>query len=140
MRTALSTLTRRLAILAAGHARLQRMALTRRWEAWLGQAVAEEEQELEEVIHPEHGRGRDVASREHSTSRSPSPSRAASWCSSFAGAAARRRAPPLSSELVTFPRESPVGSRREMRRAARVEPHPPSGRQERLEELVNTYL
>ena len=50
-----------LAILAAGHARLQRMALTRRWEAWLGEAVAEEEQELEEVIHPEHGRGRDVA-------------------------------------------------------------------------------
>jgi cation:H+ antiporter len=50
-----------LAVLAAGHARLQRMALTRRWEAWLGEAVAEEEQELEEVIHPEHGRGRDVA-------------------------------------------------------------------------------
>jgi cation:H+ antiporter len=50
-----------LAVLAAGHARLQRMALTRRWEAWLGEAVAEEEQELEEVIHPGHGRGRDVA-------------------------------------------------------------------------------
>ena len=50
-----------LAVLAAGHARLQRMALTRRWEAWLGEAVAEEEQELEEVIHPRHGRGRDVA-------------------------------------------------------------------------------
>jgi cation:H+ antiporter len=47
-------------VLGAG-ARLQRMALTRRWEAWLGVAVAEEEQELEEVIHPPHGRGRDVA-------------------------------------------------------------------------------
>ena len=48
-------------VLAAGHARLQRMAVTRRWEAWLADAVAEEEQELEEVIHPRHGRGRDVA-------------------------------------------------------------------------------
>jgi cation:H+ antiporter len=50
-----------LAVLGAGHTRLQRMALARRWEAWLGEAVAEEEQELEEVIHPQHGRGRDVA-------------------------------------------------------------------------------
>ena len=48
-------------VLAAGHARLRRMAVTRRWEAWLADAVAEEEQELEEVIHPRHGRGRDVA-------------------------------------------------------------------------------
>jgi cation:H+ antiporter len=50
-----------LLLLAAGHARLQRLALTRRWEAWLAVAVAEEEQELEEVIHPPHGRGRDVS-------------------------------------------------------------------------------
>jgi cation:H+ antiporter len=47
--------------LGAGHARLQRLALARRWEAWLAVAVTEEEQELEEVIHPRHGRGRDVA-------------------------------------------------------------------------------
>src|SRR5436189_1586518 len=39
-----------LTVLAAGHGRLQRMALTRRWEAWLGEAVAEAEQGLEEVI------------------------------------------------------------------------------------------
>jgi len=50
-----------LAALGAGHARLQRFALARRWEAWLAAAVTEEEQELEEVIHPPHGRGRDVA-------------------------------------------------------------------------------
>src|SRR5215468_4103198 len=50
-----------LAVLGAGHARLQRLAPAGRWEAWLGEAVAEEEQELEEVIHPPHGRGRDVA-------------------------------------------------------------------------------
>ena len=48
-------------VLGAGRARLRRLALTRRWEAWLTVAVAEEEQELEEVIHPQHGRGRDVA-------------------------------------------------------------------------------
>ena len=48
-------------VLGAGRARLRRLALTRRWEAWLAVAVAEEEQELEEVIHPQHGRGRDVA-------------------------------------------------------------------------------
>jgi len=50
-----------LAVLGAGHARLQRIAPAWRWETWLGEAVAEEEQELEEVIHPQHGRGRDVA-------------------------------------------------------------------------------
>jgi Ca2+/Na+ antiporter len=50
-----------LAILGAGHARLQRFALARRWETWLAAAVTEEEQELEEVIHPPHGRGRDFA-------------------------------------------------------------------------------
>src|SRR5262249_44922171 len=48
-------------VLAAGHARLQRMAVTRRWEAWLADAVAEEEQGLGEVIHPRRGHGRDVA-------------------------------------------------------------------------------
>ena len=50
-----------LVALGAGHARLQRLALARRWEAWLAVAVTEEEQELEEVIHPQPGRGRDVA-------------------------------------------------------------------------------
>jgi Ca2+/Na+ antiporter len=50
-----------LLVLGAGHARLQRMAVTRRWEAWLAVAVSEEEQELAEVIHPPQGRGRDVA-------------------------------------------------------------------------------
>ncbi len=50
-----------LVALGAGHARLQRLALARRWEAWLTVAVTEEEQELEEVIHPQPGRGRDVA-------------------------------------------------------------------------------
>ena len=42
-------------------ARLARIPLARRWEAWLATAVSEEEAELEEVIHPAHGRGRDVA-------------------------------------------------------------------------------
>jgi cation:H+ antiporter len=50
-----------LVALGAGHARLQRLALARRCEAWLAVAVTEEEQELEEVIHPQPGRGRDVA-------------------------------------------------------------------------------
>jgi Ca2+/Na+ antiporter len=50
-----------LVALGAGHARLQRLALARRWEAWFAVAVTEEEQELEEVIHPQPGRGRDVA-------------------------------------------------------------------------------
>jgi len=50
-----------LAVLGAGHARLQRIAPAWRWETWLGEAVAEEEQELEEVIRPQQGRGRDVA-------------------------------------------------------------------------------
>ena len=48
-------------VLGAGGARLQRLAVARRWEAWLAVAVTEEEQELSEVIHPQHGRGRDVA-------------------------------------------------------------------------------
>jgi cation:H+ antiporter len=48
-------------VLGAGGERLRRFALTRRWESWLALAVSEEEQELSEVIHPRHGRGRDVA-------------------------------------------------------------------------------
>ncbi len=48
-------------VLGAGGARLRRFALTRRWENWLAVAVSEEEEELSEVIHPRHGRGRDVA-------------------------------------------------------------------------------
>jgi cation:H+ antiporter len=45
-----------LAVLGAGHARLQRLAQALRWEAWLAVAVTEEEEELEEVIHPPRGR------------------------------------------------------------------------------------
>ena len=48
-------------VLGAGGERLRRFALTRRWESWLALAVSEEEEELSEVIHPRHGRGRDVA-------------------------------------------------------------------------------
>lgn len=48
-------------VLGAGGARLRRLAVARRWETWLAVAVSEEEQELSEVIHPQHGRGRDVA-------------------------------------------------------------------------------
>jgi len=47
--------------LGASRARLARIPLPRRWAAWLAEAVSEEEAELEEVIHPAHGRGRDVA-------------------------------------------------------------------------------
>ena len=50
-----------LIVLGAGRARLARIPLARRWEAWLAAAVSEEEAELEEVIHPAHGRARDVA-------------------------------------------------------------------------------
>lgn len=50
-----------LVVLGAGHARLQRLAQTLRWEAWLALAVTEEEQELEEVIHPPRGRRLDFA-------------------------------------------------------------------------------
>ena len=48
-------------VLGAGGDRLRRFAVTRRWESWLALAVSEEEEELSEVIHPRHGRGRDVA-------------------------------------------------------------------------------
>ena len=36
------------------------MPVARRWESWLTVAIFEEEQELEEIIHPPHGRLRDV--------------------------------------------------------------------------------
>ncbi|HET7243968.1 MAG TPA: hypothetical protein VFJ07_03975 [Streptosporangiaceae bacterium] len=57
---ALGALIPYLIVLGASPARLARMPLARRWAAWLAEAVAEEEAELEEVIHPAHGRGRDV--------------------------------------------------------------------------------
>lgn len=47
-------------LLGAGARRLGRVPLARRWEAWLAVALSEEEQELEEVIHPPRGRRRDV--------------------------------------------------------------------------------
>jgi cation:H+ antiporter len=47
-------------VLGTGRARLGRLPLARRWKEWLADAVAEEEAELSEVIHPEHGRRRDV--------------------------------------------------------------------------------
>jgi cation:H+ antiporter len=57
----LAALVPYLIVLGAGRARLARIPVARRWEAWLAVAVAEEEAELEEVIHPPQGRGRDVA-------------------------------------------------------------------------------
>jgi cation:H+ antiporter len=57
----LAALVPYLTVLGAGRARMARIPLARRWEAWLAAAVSEEEAELEEVIHPAHGRGRDVA-------------------------------------------------------------------------------
>jgi cation:H+ antiporter len=57
-------------LLGAGARQLQRVPLARRWknwptvarrwENWLAVAISEEEQELEEVIHPPRGRRRDV--------------------------------------------------------------------------------
>jgi cation:H+ antiporter len=58
---ALAALIPYLIVLGASRARLACMPLARRWAAWLAEAVSEEEAELEEVIHPPHGRGRDVA-------------------------------------------------------------------------------
>jgi cation:H+ antiporter len=49
-----------LIVLGAGRARLGRLPVARRWESWLGAAISEEEQELNEVIRPPHGRPRDV--------------------------------------------------------------------------------
>jgi cation:H+ antiporter len=50
-----------LAVLGAAHTRQRWLAVARRWEAWLAVAVTEEEQELQEVIHPQRGRGLDFA-------------------------------------------------------------------------------
>ena len=57
-------------LLGAGARRLQRLPLARRWEKWpvvarrwenwLAVAISEEEQELQEVIHPPRGRRQDV--------------------------------------------------------------------------------
>jgi len=58
---ALAALIPYLIVLGASHARLARLPLARRWAAWLAEAVSEEEAELEEVIRPAHGRGKDVA-------------------------------------------------------------------------------
>ena len=58
---ALAALIPYLLVLGASRARLAGIPLARRWAAWLAEAVSEEEAELEEVIHPAHGRGRDVA-------------------------------------------------------------------------------
>jgi cation:H+ antiporter len=49
-----------LVLLGAGAGRLHRLPVARRWESWLAVAISEEEQELEEIIHPPHGRRRDV--------------------------------------------------------------------------------
>ena len=58
---ALAALIPYLIVLGASRARLARIPLARRWAAWLAEAVSEEEAELEEIIHPAHGRARDVA-------------------------------------------------------------------------------
>jgi cation:H+ antiporter len=47
-------------LLGAGRTGLARLPLTRRWAGWLAVAIAEEEQELKEVIHPRKGQTRDV--------------------------------------------------------------------------------
>ena len=49
-----------LVLLGAGARRLHRVPVARHWESWLAVAISEEEQELEEIIHPAHGRRRDV--------------------------------------------------------------------------------
>ena len=50
-----------LIVLGSGRARLARLPLARRWADWLAVAVSQEEAELIEVIHPRHGRARDIA-------------------------------------------------------------------------------
>src|SRR5258708_5396372 len=50
-----------LIVRGAGGSRRARIPLAGRWESWLAVAVSEEEAELSEVIHPPHGRGKDVA-------------------------------------------------------------------------------
>jgi cation:H+ antiporter len=57
---ALAVLVPYAVLLGAGARRLHRVPLVRRWENWLAVAISEEEQELGEVIHPPHGRRRDV--------------------------------------------------------------------------------
>ena len=56
----LAVLVPYLVLLGAGARRLHRVPVARRWEGWLAVAISEEEQELEEIIHPAHGRRRDV--------------------------------------------------------------------------------
>ena len=56
----LAVLVPYLILLGAGAGRLHRVPVARRWEPWLAVAIFEEEQELEEIIHPPHGRLRDV--------------------------------------------------------------------------------
>jgi len=47
-------------LLGAGRARLGRLPVARRWAGWLAVAIHQEEEELEEVIHPRPGRRADV--------------------------------------------------------------------------------
>ena len=56
----LAVLAPSLVLLGAGTRRLRRLPVARRWEGWLAVAISEEEQELEEVIHPPRSRARDV--------------------------------------------------------------------------------
>jgi cation:H+ antiporter len=48
-------------VLGASRSRLARIPVARRTVSWLAAAVSEEEAELSTVIHPRHGRRRDVA-------------------------------------------------------------------------------
>ena len=57
---ALAVLVPYLVLLGVGARRVHRVPVVRHWEGWLAVAISEEEQELEEVIHPPHGRRRDV--------------------------------------------------------------------------------
>jgi cation:H+ antiporter len=50
-----------LAVLGAAHTRQRWLAMARRWESWLATAITEEEQELQEIIHPPRGRRLDFA-------------------------------------------------------------------------------
>jgi cation:H+ antiporter len=51
----LAVLVPYLVVLGAAHTRQRWLAVARRWESWLAVAVTEEEQELQEVIHPPRG-------------------------------------------------------------------------------------
>jgi cation:H+ antiporter len=57
---ALAVLVPYLIVLGAGRDRLHRLPVARRFEDWLTVAISEEEQELNEIIHPPHGRRADV--------------------------------------------------------------------------------